>query len=65
MPGPIGEHSLALVAGGETVLPTHKSGGLPIGGGDTYVFNQIGLTTDQLVRLVEQAKRKHGRGFLS
>lgn len=26
MPGPLGEHNLALVAGGETVVPTHKPG---------------------------------------
>lgn len=64
MPGPKGQHNLALVAGGETVFPTHK-GPVSMGSGDTYVFNQIGMTTDQLVRLVEQAKRKHGRSFLS
>ena len=27
MPGPRGKHSLAMVAGGETILPTHKRGG--------------------------------------
>jgi hypothetical protein len=32
MPGPKGEHNLALVAGGETILPTHKPGALPMGG---------------------------------
>lgn len=30
MPGPTGKHSLALVAGGETILPTHKRS---VGGG--------------------------------
>lgn len=28
MPGPRGQHSLAMVAGGETILPTHRSGGV-------------------------------------
>jgi hypothetical protein len=36
MPGPKGEHNLALVAGGETILPTHKPGAVsPAMGGVT------------------------------
>src|SRR5690606_1274128 len=49
MPGPRGQHSLAWVAGGETILPTHKmdldsalaavgvGGSSPLVGGDLVV----------------------------
>lgn len=57
--GEKGPELLQMGGGGGNVVPNRALGG------DTYVFNQIGMTTDQLVRLVEQAKRKHGRSFLS
>lgn len=37
IPGPIGVHRLAWVAGGETVLPTHR--GAPAGGGKVLVID--------------------------
>lgn len=58
--GENGPEILQMGGSGGNVVPNHA-----LGGGDTYVFNQIGMTTDQLVRLVEQAKRKHGRSFLA
>lgn len=36
VPGPIGSPQMAVVHGGETILPTHKGGSA---GGDSYVFN--------------------------
>jgi hypothetical protein len=36
VPGPRGAAQMAIVHGGETILPTHKGGG---GMGNTYVFN--------------------------
>lgn len=42
MPGPRGKHSLAWVAGGETILPTHKSGSG--GAGPTTIVLQVGST---------------------
>ena len=58
--GENGPELLQMGGASGNVVPNHA-----LGGGDTYVFNQIGMTTDQLVRLVEQAKRKHGRTFLT
>lgn len=40
MPGPIGQHNLAYVAGGETVLPTHKTGRTGSGAGNITVIVQ-------------------------
>ena len=53
MPGPRGVHSLALVAGGETVLPTHK-GPVSVGGGGgvTVNINAPVYGVDQLNRAI-------------
>ena len=53
MPGPRGKHSLAMVAGGETILPTHRRGG----GGVTIVIQNHGLISspDQVVNLLRNA----------
>lgn len=46
MPGPRGKHALALVAGGETVLPTHKSG-VGVGGVAVHFHNPVLMGTSQ------------------
>lgn len=68
MPGPRGVHSLALVAGGETILPTHKG---PVavagtGGGLTVNFHGDVLGDGQaLVNRLDawwQSKQREARG---
>lgn len=69
MPGPLGVHSLALVAGGETILPTHKggSGGVAAvaGGGGVNVYvdakGAIGLDPRALQRAVVDAIKQYKR----
>lgn len=61
MPGPRGVHSLAWVAGGETVLPTHKPG--YGGGGGTYHFHNHGVigSPAELDRWVQDSLARAGR----
>jgi hypothetical protein len=62
MPGPKGQHSLALVAGGETVLPTHKGGG-SVGGGQVIMNVTINTAADPKAvtdALVKQARQNGG-----
>lgn len=56
MPGPIGQHNLALVAGGETILPTHKPGNS--GMGATYVFNVLGSVDRESAQKIAQAVQR-------
>jgi TP901 family phage tail tape measure protein len=42
MPGPKGQHSLAWVAGGETILPTHKDDFSVVGGGVSEEIRALG-----------------------
>jgi hypothetical protein len=62
MPGPRGEHNLALVAGGETILPTHKgpSAGGMSGGGTTIILN--GYISEAMLDELEQAMDRRDRG---
>lgn len=59
MPGPIGQHSLALVAGGETILPTHKGPVSLGGGGDVYI--QTNWDERRLVQTLNRYVRRGGR----
>jgi hypothetical protein len=67
MPGPRGEHNLAWVAGGETVLPTHK-GPVTAGGGAVVVNvdarGAVGLSGPQVEQWVLEAwtKARRNRG---
>lgn len=66
MPGPRGRHSLALVAGGETVLPTHKGPVSLSGGGGPQIIVQGNVIGDAGVRQVLdewwRAKQNEARG---
>ena len=62
MPGPRGEHNLALVAGGETILPTHK-GGVGVGGG--IVINVHGGDPNAVVAAIKQYERLNGKAWRS
>lgn len=62
MPGPRGVHNLALVAGGETVLPTHK-GGVALGGGNTYNITVTSADPGQIIQLIKQYERRNGAGW--
>lgn len=66
MPGPRGRHSLALVAGGETVLPTHKGSVSIAGGGGPQIVVQGNVIGDAGVRQVLdewwRAKQNEARG---
>jgi methyl-accepting chemotaxis protein len=68
MPGPRGQHSLAWVAGGETVLPTHKPGAVTA---DAPVIinvdarGAVGLSGPQVEQWIHEAwtaaRRKRGK----
>jgi len=58
MPGPKGEHNLALVAGGETILPTHKGSGSGSSSGGNTTIN---ITTNADPNSVVNATRRFGR----
>lgn len=66
MPGPRGQHSLALVAGGETILPTHKGPVSVAGGGGPQIVVQGNVIGDAGVRQVLdewwRAKQNEARG---
>lgn len=66
MPGPRGQHSLALVAGGETILPTHKGPVTVTGGGGPQIVVQGNVIGDAGVRQVLdewwRAKQNEARG---
>ena len=66
MPGPRGRHSLALVAGGEAVLPTHKGSVSIAGGGGPQIVVQGNVIGDAGVRQVLdewwRAKQNEARG---
>lgn len=66
MPGPRGQHSLALVAGGETILPTHKGPVTVTGGGGPQIVVQGNVIGDAGVRQVLdewwRAKQLEARG---
>ena len=66
MPGPRGQHSLALVAGGETILPTHKGPVSVTGGGGPQIVVQGNVIGDAGVRQVLdewwRAKQNEARG---
>ncbi len=66
MPGqPGGPHALALVAPGETILPTHKPGPLPaMGGGNTYVINTAS-DPNAVIAAIKQYERMNGKGWRS
>ena len=70
MPGPRGEHNLALVAGGETILPTHKgpSGGAApsMSGGNTYISNttiQTNADPNSTKAALRRFERRNGPGL--
>lgn len=69
MGGPKGVHSLALVAGGETILPTHKQplsdfiGGA--GGNTINVTIQTGADPRAVVEAIKQYERLNGAGWRS
>lgn len=55
VPGPIGAPRLAMVHGGETVLPTHKD---PMAGGPGGpTFNFYGLTVPEVVEAIAREQR--------
>ena len=60
MPGPRGEHNLAWVAGGETVVPTHKSGGGGVGG-NTTIYITTKATARQTAQELRRYDRRNGR----
>jgi hypothetical protein len=61
VPGPRGAPVPVLAHGGETFIPTHRGGGLPM-----VVNVQLGNRTlaSALIDLNEQFRRKNGRGML-
>jgi hypothetical protein len=66
MPGPRGVHRLALVAGGETILPTHKRGFGGVGASVTFNFPRYSGNRRELIadikRGLEEHRRQHGGG---
>lgn len=58
MPGPIGQHNLALVAGGETILPTHKG---PVGVGGGVIQIQTNWDERRLIQTLRQYQKRGGR----
>jgi hypothetical protein len=63
--GPRGQPQLAIVEGGETVLPTHKSGGGGIGG--NYTINLYGgeATPQAVVDAIKRWERLNGTAWRS
>lgn len=55
MPGPLGKHSLAMVAGGETVIPTHKPG-VTGGGGPVININVTSSDPDIPVSIAREMR---------
>ena len=68
VPGPVGAPQMALVHGGETVLPTHKSAGFSAGNQFNITVN-AGVGTDgfavgqQIVNAISQYERSNGSGW--
>jgi hypothetical protein len=63
VPGPMGSPQLIQAHGGETVLPTHKPGGV---GGNTYIVNLYGDNSpEKVVDAIKKFERLHGAGWRS
>lgn len=64
MPGPRGKHSLAMVAGGETILPTHRTGstGTPSASPNYYLVLPDGRVLAELVH-EQDALQGRNRGL--
>jgi hypothetical protein len=66
MPGPRGEHNLALVAGGETILPTHKGPATPatvpmiVDNSVTHYHLPAGVRADDVVNAERRYRRTQG-----
>jgi len=64
MPGPKGEHNLALVAGGETILPTHKGPGAgSSSGGNTTINITTNADPNSVVNATRRFSRRNGPGL--
>jgi hypothetical protein len=62
VPGPIGQEQIAIVKGGETILPTHKPGGGGVGGLTVNIAG--GFVTEQAARELEKTLRRYQRGLM-
>lgn len=65
MPGPRGKHSLAWVAGGETLIPTHKAG-VSVGSGmNVTIIMPPGSDGQDVVEKIRQYERSNGSSWRS